>query len=125
METTACHFHCSRELGNKVQLRAGDDAGQVMWLDINLTTEPRCGRPTWPSLRSRANAPANATRNPPLTVSYTPQRHLSTTSSPPHRHLRTAFKLRLSRLGAASAPPRRRLCAAPPLHRLGSSSPSL
>ena len=43
METTAYHFHCNNELGSEVKLRAGDDAGQATWLDINLTTEPRYG----------------------------------------------------------------------------------
>ena len=35
METTAFWFHCSRELGPKLQLSAGDDAKQVRWLDVS------------------------------------------------------------------------------------------
>ena len=40
METTAYHFHCSWELGQMLNLEAGDDAGQVEWLNIDPTTEP-------------------------------------------------------------------------------------
>jgi ADP-ribose pyrophosphatase len=40
METTAFHFHCSEELGNKIPLRAGDDANDVTWLDVSRE-EPR------------------------------------------------------------------------------------
>ena len=36
METTAFHFHCSTELGSRIPLKAGDDAGQVMWLDVSM-----------------------------------------------------------------------------------------
>ena len=36
METTAFHFHCSMELGSRIPLKAGDDAGQVMWLDVSM-----------------------------------------------------------------------------------------
>ena len=57
METTAYHFHCSNELGALLQLRAGDDAGQVTWLDINLMTEPRYGPSVLPLRRSPVNAP--------------------------------------------------------------------
>jgi ADP-ribose pyrophosphatase len=35
METVALHFHCSRQLGDSVQLHAGDDAGNVQWLTID------------------------------------------------------------------------------------------
>jgi len=35
METMAYHFHCSHELGGMLPLAAGDDAGDVMWLDID------------------------------------------------------------------------------------------
>ena len=51
METTAYHFHCSNELGALLQLRAGDDAGQVTWLNINPTTEHRYGPPALPLRR--------------------------------------------------------------------------
>jgi hypothetical protein len=35
-ETTAFHFHCGAELGAKLQLGMGDDAGAVMWLNVDL-----------------------------------------------------------------------------------------
>ena len=35
METTAFHFHCGAELGAMLPLRAGDDAGNVTWLDVD------------------------------------------------------------------------------------------
>jgi len=35
METTAFHFHCSDALARRLPLRAGDDAGDVMWLDVD------------------------------------------------------------------------------------------
>ena len=58
METTAYHFHCNFELGSMLKLGAGDDAGQVVWLDMNLTTEPRYGPSALPPPGcSRANAP--------------------------------------------------------------------
>ena len=34
METTAFHFHCNSELGSRLPLHAGDDAGAVKWLDV-------------------------------------------------------------------------------------------
>ena len=40
METTAFHFHCPPELGAVLQLRQGDDAKAVVWLDIS-ESEPR------------------------------------------------------------------------------------
>lgn len=39
METTAFHFHCSPELGTRLPLAAGDDAGKVMWLDVSMGEE--------------------------------------------------------------------------------------
>ena len=41
LETTAFHFHCSKELGALLPLRAGDDAGEVTWLDVDEVNEPR------------------------------------------------------------------------------------
>jgi hypothetical protein len=35
-ETTAFHFHCGAELGAQLQLSAGDDAGAMIWLDVDL-----------------------------------------------------------------------------------------
>ena len=35
METTAFHFHCTEALARRMPLRAGTDAGDVMWLDID------------------------------------------------------------------------------------------
>ncbi len=35
METTAFHFHCSPTLGAMLPLAAGDDAANVMWLDVD------------------------------------------------------------------------------------------
>ena len=37
METTAFHFHCNAELGAMLPLSAGDDAADVMWLDIDAS----------------------------------------------------------------------------------------
>jgi len=34
IETTAFHFHCSKELGERLPLMAGDDAAKCIWLDI-------------------------------------------------------------------------------------------
>jgi len=34
METIAMHFHCSDKMGEMLQLRAGDDAADVMWLEV-------------------------------------------------------------------------------------------
>ena len=34
-ETTAFHFHCSDQLGAQLQLRSGDDAGAVKWLNVD------------------------------------------------------------------------------------------
>ena len=34
LETIAMHFHCSSELGQLINLRAGDDAAEVQWLEI-------------------------------------------------------------------------------------------
>lgn len=39
METTAFHFHCSDKIAAKLPLKAGDDAGQVMWLDVSMANE--------------------------------------------------------------------------------------
>jgi len=35
METVAVHFHCGSELGNQLNLAAGDDASSVKWLDVD------------------------------------------------------------------------------------------
>ena len=40
METTAYHFHCPPELGEMLPLEAGDDATDVMWLDVD-DSEPK------------------------------------------------------------------------------------
>ena len=32
---TAFHFHCPKEVGDKLPLAAGDDAGKVMWMDVS------------------------------------------------------------------------------------------
>ena len=34
-ETTACHFHCSDQLGAQLKLRSGDDAGALKWLNVD------------------------------------------------------------------------------------------
>ena len=65
METAAYHFHCSPELGGMLNLKAGDDAGQVEWLNINPTTERRYGH------HARANGPLLQTMMPPLHRLYT------------------------------------------------------
>eukprot|EP00966_Prymnesium_polylepis_P050500 1169017-Prymnesium_polylepis.1 len=41
METTAIHFHCGAKLGDLLQLKAGDDAAKVVWLETNPEAEPR------------------------------------------------------------------------------------
>jgi len=56
-----------------LNLKAGDDAGQVEWLNINATTEPRYGH------HARANGPLLQTMMPPL-------HRLYTASAPPHPH---------------------------------------
>ena len=58
VETTAYHFHCNNELGNMLKLKAGDDAGEAMWLDMDLT-EPRYirARDLAPPRCLRANSP--------------------------------------------------------------------
>ena len=38
-ETTAYHFHCAAELGEKLRLGAGDDARDVTWLDVDMEKE--------------------------------------------------------------------------------------
>jgi len=40
METTAFHFHCEMEVGRKIKLKSGDDAADVMWLDVD-EAEPK------------------------------------------------------------------------------------
>jgi len=40
METTAFHFHCTADLAVQLPLRAGDDAHNVTWLDVD-DAEPR------------------------------------------------------------------------------------
>lgn len=39
MESTAFHFHCPDEIASKLPLKAGDDAGQVMWMDVSESNE--------------------------------------------------------------------------------------
>ena len=34
-ETTAFHFHCPAQVGAQLQLRSGDDAVAVKWLDVD------------------------------------------------------------------------------------------
>ncbi|KAL3927309.1 MAG: hypothetical protein SGPRY_002879, partial [Prymnesium sp.] len=41
IETTAFHFHCSEELGELLNLKAGDDAAKVIWLETDPQREPR------------------------------------------------------------------------------------
>ena len=41
IETTAFHFHCPPEIGDKLALGAGDDAKRAIWLDINPMSEDR------------------------------------------------------------------------------------
>ena len=41
LETTAYHFHCPREVGDRLHLSAGDDARRATWIDVNPTSEPR------------------------------------------------------------------------------------
>ena len=35
IETTAFHYHCNMELGQMMPLKAGDDAADVMWLNVD------------------------------------------------------------------------------------------
>ena len=35
METSVFHFHCSDQLGCRLQLCAGDDARAVKWMDVD------------------------------------------------------------------------------------------
>ena len=39
METTAFHFHCPPSIGSRLPLKAGDDAGEAMWLDVSMENE--------------------------------------------------------------------------------------
>ena len=41
VETTAVHFHCSRDLAARISLAPGDDATSVSWLHIDPESEPR------------------------------------------------------------------------------------
>ena len=41
IETTAFHFHCPPEIGDKLHLGAGDDATKVVWLDVSPASESR------------------------------------------------------------------------------------
>ena len=41
METTAYHFHCNDSLANALPLKAGDDAKDVTWLDVDVSAESR------------------------------------------------------------------------------------
>jgi hypothetical protein len=38
-ESTAFHFHCSGELGAQLPLSAGDDAADLIWLDVDMEDE--------------------------------------------------------------------------------------
>lgn len=39
METVAMHFHCDSELAGLLELRAGDDAAEVQWLEVGEHVE--------------------------------------------------------------------------------------
>ena len=39
IETVVFHYHCKPEIGDKLSLRAGDDAGRAKWLDIGEDSE--------------------------------------------------------------------------------------
>ena len=39
METTAFHFHCSRDCARMLKLEAGDDAQSVRWIDIDAASD--------------------------------------------------------------------------------------
>ena len=41
-ETTALNFHCSDELGAQLELSAGDDAGNITWIDVDMEEERYC-----------------------------------------------------------------------------------
>ena len=41
MESVAVHFHCPDELGQRLQLRGGDDATKAAWIDVDPIGEPR------------------------------------------------------------------------------------
>ena len=41
METSVFHFHCSKELGTRLPLNAGDDAAASTWMDVDPINEPR------------------------------------------------------------------------------------
>ena len=43
METTALHFHCNDECARFLQLRAGDNAQGVQWIDIDQTSDTYIG----------------------------------------------------------------------------------
>ena len=43
IETTAVHYHCSRDLAARLRLRPADDSSGVAWLDVDAAREPRMG----------------------------------------------------------------------------------
>lgn len=47
METTAFHFHCSKELGAMLPLEAGDDASHVKWVTIDASTKLYASHLQW------------------------------------------------------------------------------
>ena len=42
METIAMHFHCSDRMGERLTLKAGDDAADVTWLEVNPENPAYC-----------------------------------------------------------------------------------
>ena len=64
IETTAVHYHCSRDLAARLRLRPADDSSGVAWLDVDAAREPRMGamhpahRPRRDCLRAAARAHA-------------------------------------------------------------------
>ena len=41
IETTCVHYHCSRDLAQRLQLQPGVDASGAAWLDVDAAREPR------------------------------------------------------------------------------------
>jgi len=47
IETDAIHFHCNEQLGSMLPLNAGDDASNVMWLDVEPDLKLHANHADW------------------------------------------------------------------------------
>ena len=82
IETTACHFHCLPEVGDRLHLSAGDGARRVSWIDINPASEPRyanlyASHREWVDRVAEMFAPHERARSPYAFGRYLPRVQLS------------------------------------------------